>query len=253
MTKFFRKIRYNLMDKGKTGKYLKYAIGEIILVVIGILIALQINTWSEARKDQKEELIALKDLREEFKSNLNDVDSLIQFKEHHISLWENYLTTVSNRSLSNEERSVIRPRMGSLTYEISNTTLNSLLTTGKIDKIKNDSLRNVLTNWNDMLKFDRMPEQLHTDFVQGEFIDIELKLMPNARLPQLSGIKNFFHSESEIKQMRLKAIDNLEYQNAMEHSYHMLKIQLWAGKGLKAKIEGVIDLLTDEISIREGL
>ena len=46
MIKFFRKIRYDLMGKNKTDKYLKYAVGEIILVVVGILIALQINNWN---------------------------------------------------------------------------------------------------------------------------------------------------------------------------------------------------------------
>ena len=46
MIKFFRKIRYNLMEQNKTGKCLKYAIGEIVLVVIGILIALSINNWN---------------------------------------------------------------------------------------------------------------------------------------------------------------------------------------------------------------
>ncbi|TYA56695.1 DUF6090 family protein [Formosa maritima] len=50
MIKFFRKIRKNLLSERKTGKYLKYAIGEIIIVVIGILIALQINNWNESRK-----------------------------------------------------------------------------------------------------------------------------------------------------------------------------------------------------------
>jgi hypothetical protein len=53
MIKFFRKIRYDLMEKNKTGKYFKYAIGEIILVVIGILIALQINNWNEKQKNAK--------------------------------------------------------------------------------------------------------------------------------------------------------------------------------------------------------
>ena len=53
MIKFFRKIRLNLLTENKTGKYFKYAIGEIILVVIGILIALQINNWNENRKNQK--------------------------------------------------------------------------------------------------------------------------------------------------------------------------------------------------------
>ncbi|MEN2281330.1 DUF6090 family protein [Algoriphagus sp. SE2] len=50
MIKFFRKIRYNLMSENNTSKYVKYAIGEIVLVVIGILIALQINNWNESRK-----------------------------------------------------------------------------------------------------------------------------------------------------------------------------------------------------------
>ncbi|WP_339614296.1 DUF6090 family protein [uncultured Winogradskyella sp.] len=53
MIKFFRKIRQNLLLENKTGKYFKYAIGEIILVVIGILIALQINNWNEQRKQNR--------------------------------------------------------------------------------------------------------------------------------------------------------------------------------------------------------
>ena len=63
MIKFFRNIRKSLLNEGKTGKYLKYAIGEIVLVVIGILIALQINNWNENRKleNSKEKLmLALK-------------------------------------------------------------------------------------------------------------------------------------------------------------------------------------------------
>ena len=52
LIKYIRKIRYDLMEKNKIGKYLKYAVGEIILVVIGILIALQINNWNENRKSK---------------------------------------------------------------------------------------------------------------------------------------------------------------------------------------------------------
>ena len=56
MIKFFRHIRKDLMEQNKTSRYLKYAIGEIILVVIGILIALQINNWNELRKSNIEKL-----------------------------------------------------------------------------------------------------------------------------------------------------------------------------------------------------
>lgn len=62
MIKFFRRIRFDLMENNKTGKYLKYAIGEIILVVIGILIALSINNWNEVRRNKNEESAILQNL-----------------------------------------------------------------------------------------------------------------------------------------------------------------------------------------------
>ncbi len=68
MIKFFRKIRQNLLSEGKTGKYLKYAIGEIVLVVIGILIALQINNWNENNKAKTTEIYVLNEIL----SNLNE-------------------------------------------------------------------------------------------------------------------------------------------------------------------------------------
>tara|TARA_B110000902_G_scaffold186472_2_gene211077 strand:+ start:2030 stop:2242 length:213 start_codon:yes stop_codon:yes gene_type:complete len=68
MIKLFRKIRYNLMEKNKTGKYFKYAIGEIVLVVIGIIIALQINNWNENRTKLKEEQNIIFNLNTEFKN-----------------------------------------------------------------------------------------------------------------------------------------------------------------------------------------
>ncbi len=69
MIKFFRRIRQNLLLENKTGKYLKYAIGEIILVVIGILFALQINTWNQERKDRIKENEILLDLAENLETN----------------------------------------------------------------------------------------------------------------------------------------------------------------------------------------
>ena len=59
MIKFFRKIRFRLMSENKTGKYLKYALGEILLVMIGILLALQVNNWREDRAILKQERNAL--------------------------------------------------------------------------------------------------------------------------------------------------------------------------------------------------
>ena len=70
MIKIFYKIRKQMLDQNKTGRYLKYAIGEIILVMIGILLALQVNNWNQARQLQKEELKILKGLHQEFSETL---------------------------------------------------------------------------------------------------------------------------------------------------------------------------------------
>ena len=56
MIHFFRNIRHNLLEKNNFRKYLTYTIGEVIIVIIGILIAIQINNWNEDRKDRKDEL-----------------------------------------------------------------------------------------------------------------------------------------------------------------------------------------------------
>ena len=83
MIKFFRNIRSNLLAEGKSSRYLKYAIGEIILVVFGILIALSINNWNEKRKDLIKEKATLykflQDLESDasyFEDNLKEVLSI---------------------------------------------------------------------------------------------------------------------------------------------------------------------------------
>jgi len=82
MIKFFRHIRQNLIMENKTSKYLKYAIGEIVLVVIGILIALQINNWNEERKERDQERKILNELMATLQTNSEVMvqDSLIRTK-----------------------------------------------------------------------------------------------------------------------------------------------------------------------------
>ena len=78
MINYFRKIRKKLADDNKPLKYMRYAIGEIVLVVIGILIALQINNWNEFQKDRKIEKEALVSLVENMKLNINQTEHKIE-------------------------------------------------------------------------------------------------------------------------------------------------------------------------------
>jgi len=81
MIKLFRNIRQSLLMENKTSRYLKYAIGEIVLVVIGILIALQINNWNENRKAE----LAQKELLANFLNDLKADLELLQFFKETLS------------------------------------------------------------------------------------------------------------------------------------------------------------------------
>ena len=82
MIKFFRQIRFDLMEKNKTGKYLKYAIGEIVLVVIGILFALQINNWNENRKAIEKSKVFLNEIKKDLETDT------ILFKKGYLQISE---------------------------------------------------------------------------------------------------------------------------------------------------------------------
>ena len=85
MIKFFRKIRQNLLSEGKTGKYLKYAIGEIILVMIGILLALQVNNWNEGRKLADSEKLLLKELLNDLEFSKSEIEKALSGNKYLLS------------------------------------------------------------------------------------------------------------------------------------------------------------------------
>jgi len=144
MIKFFRKIRQNLLSEGNTGKYLKYAIGEIVLVVIGILIALQINNWNENRKTintQEKYLILLKKETDANRDELNRVftrvDSTFKAQKYLIS----NLMTLSEIELDSVLQLAIGPQTR---INFENSVLSELKTTGQLKNITNDELRKYL-------------------------------------------------------------------------------------------------------------
>jgi len=141
MNPFFRRIRHQLANDNQFLKYSRYAIGEIALVVVGILIALQINDWNENRKTTKNEIKILKELKNDLETNLNEIE-------------ETYNTT-KNRQLSTVlildyfqkalpvddslKRAFENINMDGL-FNIANTTYKFIENQG-INTLSNDSLR----------------------------------------------------------------------------------------------------------------
>ena len=151
MIKVFRRIRQRPLWKNKTGKYLKYAIGEIVLVVPGILIALQINNWNQQRIQDKEEQSAILNLKQDFQYNYRALDSvLIETKSNMISQFI-LLNHTGNKSkkITREAFNISLNRLADINeFYPRNGYLNNIISSGKLGIINNQMLRNKLSSWN---------------------------------------------------------------------------------------------------------
>ncbi|MFT4533535.1 MAG: hypothetical protein ACI9P5_000885 [Saprospiraceae bacterium] len=143
MIKFFRKIRKNLLSEGKTGKYLKYAFGEIMLVVIGILFALQINNWNN-NKNEKEEI-------ENYYFKIHEEITITQERFNLFKATLDTLNQHNNRSLdiinlkNRDSLYLLKETLGALGTAYKSNFLfpiiNEFLNEGYLAKINNDSLK----------------------------------------------------------------------------------------------------------------
>jgi hypothetical protein len=146
MIKFFGRIRHQLLTDNKATKYLLYAIGEIVLVVIGILIALQINNWNEGRKAAKQENLYLSRLLSENKQDLITFSSNIDDLEKGMHTIVKLSEALKNESLS--DRELIQSandyfEYGSIypIFTSSTSTFDDLSSTGNLQLITNSDLR----------------------------------------------------------------------------------------------------------------
>jgi hypothetical protein len=140
------------MDKNKTGKYLKYAIGEIILVVIGILIAVSINNWNENRKLQSEETILLKALKQDFLENKKRLINTIESQEVMIDYSINFIkliTSKTSRTVSQDSILKLKAAGANSWYraELVNSSFNTIISSGKSNIIRNMSLKKRLVEF----------------------------------------------------------------------------------------------------------
>ena len=172
MIKFFRKIRYDLMEKNKTGKYLKYAIGEIVLVVIGFLIALSINNWNEYKKERAKERNVLEDII----NNLNRNNELIRNSLMTIKEIDNssdiVISVIRNKKSYSDTLSshfFESTRSGGLLFPLSTEGYESLKNTG-FDIIQSGSLKNKILELFE-ISYKRIKEKAQWTNARGNEFD----------------------------------------------------------------------------------
>ena len=165
MIKFFRHIRKDLMEKNKTGKYLKYAIGEIVLVVIGILIALQINNWNEFNEERQSEKIILNEIKDNLLFDLIDFESNITTFQNKITSSKSILKIVENSSEYNDSMGYFFYYLKTYPHFNNKSNGYNLLESKGLDIIQNDSIRKKISDlYEDRYQYLKTYEKERIDY-----------------------------------------------------------------------------------------
>jgi len=222
MIKFFRKIRHQLMSENKTRKYFKYAIGEIVLVVIGILIALQINNWNENSQLQKKEKVLL----EEMVRNLNSDSDDLKF-----NIRENLGRIHSNQIILNalESKSALHD---SLSYHFGNLHGNFMLTENTaawenlksvgFDLISNDILRSKIAKlYSTKYKYLESLEQRVDDGYQWNQMYPQILKNINVKKVWVSASPNDYEALQENREFKEVLKMNLSIRNFIQTQYEV--------------------------------
>lgn len=170
MIKFFRKIRQRLLSENRFSKYLVYAIGEILLVVIGILIALQINNWSEENKTDNRQSNYLELIKNEMSNNLDALkfekqrlnEALIGMREL-VALCDRPSAEITEKEFSSSWTKVFSK---TIRFRHEDGAMKELISSGVLNDINNDHIRNTLAAWEGMIEKVIIQEQEVNSYIQ---------------------------------------------------------------------------------------
>ncbi|PKA99792.1 hypothetical protein B0O79_3513 [Flavobacteriaceae bacterium MAR_2009_75] len=246
MIKFFRRIRQRLLSENKFSKYLLYAVGEIVLVVIGILLALQINDWNEESKNQKEAHKILLQLKHEFETNNDLIDTSIEFQRRRLNAVDGFKDGFdSTKKISADSLKALVSDLGSdWKYEPIKNIIEAVISSGKINLIQNDSVKDAIRYWGTAInKYNDLYES------QDELYNKNILPILSENYPMFE----FDPKHDSTFEANTDAIfNNLKNENSFVFITKEVALLLhWTEKGVKAqqdKILAKIDLELNEMT-----
>ena len=170
MFRIFRKFRQRFIANKNAHRYLLYALGEILLVVIGIVIALQIDNWNEWRQEREDEQIVLRQLRDDYRANLKQLEQKIRMREAIIASAHKMLKATDAPETTSRDSLI-----GYLAVIVLDPTFdpieNNLSASGALQLITNQKLKRMLSNWTSEIIAVRELEQNWAKIAIGPLSD----------------------------------------------------------------------------------
>jgi len=176
MIKFFRKKRYDLMEKNKTGKYLKYAIGEIVLVVIGILIALSINNWNSKRIEKREEITSYKNIKRQINDDKNVISGIIDYNDLYYKQYKYTNQVIEQNDHSKiDTLGIIALKLYKYSdYNRSSNIYQNLINSGELKLLNNRDIIEQIQRLEETYIYMNRMEKIHFEVIMsGAHLDIQ--------------------------------------------------------------------------------
>lgn len=257
MIQFFRRIRQKLLQENRFSKYLLYAIGEIVLVVIGILLALQINSWNQQRIEDKKEVELLNGLKEEFQDNLTALEESININTKVTQSCKALTQIIRSDSLGLKPEKVdeLLITIGNFnSFDARIGVSGEIVNSGKLSILKNEMLRVQLGNWLKILADDEEDIRFRADNYTINLMPFLMKRFPLANgelIKQLHFDKSNHldtYTEKSPFAFNLSPEDVMELENQIWHHKHNHDYVIINELNLKDFILVTISLIETELS-----
>ena len=250
MIKFFKHIRKSLLMENKTGKYFKYAIGEIVLVVIGILIALQINNWNEKRLQKLTLTNYYQRMHEELESSRDKLDNFINGIDSLVI--QNRKTLEILSSNNKDSIPILQKTLGALgTAWVNNFNypiVQEFMNEGYLAKVNNTKIKNELQAFSFQLnRFKALDKGIGDQYIST--IDPFINKHLNYSQIALDRYKTSLVSGGPLTDFE-RLFNDLEAWNIITLKLELLVTQKYALQEFKAMRERLTSLLNSDLNLK---
>ena len=245
MIKFFRRIRQNLLLEGKTGKYFKYAVGEIVLVVIGILIALSLNNWKETRQETLQEIKILRQLNADLRDNQIEVETILSEVKTRLRSSDSIILFMNEGRIL--EDSLVKYFTGiryTSIFNSANTAYKYIQSEG-MNIVSNDSLRTNLTMMYEKEFRNIDLRAIGEDRIQNEVLEPYIRTHFK---PIAWDVHDFSYVKAQVQPINIENLyGDFEFQNILLEQNAYLQVRNRWLVGTIKKLEELIEEVQNEI------